>query len=65
MCENGCRTFTLKELKLVEGLEARLQIIEGSLAFLQKEAVLELEARLKRIEDVLKNHEMILVEKVI
>ena len=65
MCENGCRTFTLKELKLVEGLEARLQIIEGSLAFLQKEAVLELEDRLKRIEEQLKNHEMILVEKVI
>jgi len=43
MCENGCRTFTLKELKLVEGLEIRLRLIE----------------------EQLKNHEMILVEKVI
>ena len=43
MCENGCMTFGMAELKLIE----------------------QLETRLRRIEDKLKNHEMILVEKVI
>ena len=43
MCENGCMTFGMAELKLIE----------------------QLEDRLRRIEEQLKNHEMILVEKVI
>ena len=43
MCENGCMTFGMAELKLIE----------------------QLENRLRRIEEQLKNHEMILVEKVI
>ena len=43
MCENGCMTFGMAELKLIE----------------------QLEDRLRRIEEQLKNHEMIFVEKVI
>ena len=43
MCENGCMTFGMAELKLIE----------------------QLEDRLRRIEETLKNYEKILTEEVI
>ena len=65
MCEEGCVEFDRETVLMVLQLKDRLQCIESRLKGIEIRGFENLNKRFKRIEDMLKNHEMILVEKVI